>query len=99
MAENKLVLDMLAERFMQGDCDRSLFGLECLLLQVVLGHASCKRIPLAFFARRFLFPERDVLHPMRLSNIFTQTTWHWVQVVPLCSSNIFYLLGEGSRRC
>jgi hypothetical protein len=100
MAENKLVLDMLAERFMQvGTATAAFSDSSVYCYNSFLGMPVAREAAAYFFARRFLFPERDDLPP---DEALTHIHPNHVALGAGCAAllnNIFYLLGEAGDCC
>jgi hypothetical protein len=100
MAENKLVLDMLAERFMQvGTATAAFSDSSVYCYNSFLGMPVAREAVAYFFARRFLFPERDDLPP---DEALTHIHPNHVALGAGCAAllnNIFYLLGEAGDCC
>jgi hypothetical protein len=100
MAENKLVLDMLAERFMQvGTATAAFSDSSVYCYNSFLGMPVAREAAAYFFARRFLFPEREDLPP---DEALTHIHPNHVALGAGCAAllnNTFYLLGEAGDCC
>jgi hypothetical protein len=100
MAENKLVLDMLAERFMQvGTATAAFSDSSVYCYNSFLGMPVAREAAAYFFARRFLFPEREDLAPDEaLSHIHPNHVALGAGGAALLN-HLFYLLGEAGECC
>lgn len=100
IAENKLVLDILAERFMQvGTATAAFSDSSVYCYNSFLGMPVAREAAAYFFARRFLFPEKEEMAP---DEALTHINPSHVALGAGCAAllnHLFYLLGEAGECC
>ena len=100
IAENKLALNLLQERFTQGGTAAAAFADESVYCyNSFLGMPVAREAAAYFFARRFLFPERQEL-PADEALLHIRPSH--VALGAGCAAllnNLFYLLGEPGECC
>ncbi|EEC51274.1 1-aminocyclopropane-1-carboxylate synthase, partial [Phaeodactylum tricornutum CCAP 1055/1] len=100
VAENKLILDMLAERFMQvGTATSSFSDSSVYCYNSFLGMPIAREAVAYFLARRFLFPDRPNLPPDEALQHIRPNNVGIGSGAAAMLNQLFFLLGEAGEGC
>lgn len=100
VAENKLVLDIISERFFQaGTATAAFSNPDCYCYNSMSGMPVARKAVAYFLARRFLYPDELDLAPEKaLKSILPEQVCLSTGAAPLLN-HLFFLLGEAGDGC